>query len=78
MNFTIEDRWDRIENTTHVVRVDDMTVYRVRDLKLIDGDLIFVETDSGLWFQDLDIMTLEEMSHAERACQWIKDKIIAQ
>ena len=36
-------------------------------------DLIFIETESDLWFQDLDVMTLEECAKAERAVQAIKD-----
>lgn len=73
MNLSIEERWYRIKNTTHVVRPDDLTIYRVKDQKLVDKDLIFVETESDLWFQDLDVMTLEECAKAERAVQAIKD-----
>ena len=73
MNLSIEERWYRIKNTTHVVRPDDLTIYRVKDQKLVDGDLIFIETETDLWFQDLDVMTLEECAKAERAVQAIKD-----
>lgn len=73
MNLSIEERWYRIKNTTHIVRPDDLTIYRVKDQKLVDKDLIFVETESDLWFQDLDVMTLEECAKAERAVQAIKD-----
>jgi|TARA_B100000035_G_C20706448_1_gene424997 hypothetical protein len=73
MNLSIEERWYRIKNTTHVVRPDDLTIYRVKDQKLVDEDLIFIETESDLWFQDLDVMTLEECAKAERAVQAIKD-----
>jgi len=73
MNLSIEERWYRIKNTTHVVRPEDLTIYRVKDQKLVEKDLIFVETDSDLWFQDLDVMTLEECAKAERAVQAIKN-----
>lgn len=73
MNLSIEERWYRIKNTTHVVRPDDLTIYRVKDQKLVDEDLIFIETETDLWFQDLDVMTLEECAKAERAVQAIKD-----
>lgn len=73
MNLSIEERWYRIKNTTHIVRPDDLTIYRVKDQKLVDEDLIFIETESDLWFQDLDVMTLEECAKAERAVQAIKD-----
>lgn len=73
MNLSIEERWYRIKNTTHIVRPEDLTIYRVKDQKLVDEDLIFIETESDLWFQDLDVMTLEECAKAERAVQAIKD-----
>ena len=73
MNLSIEERWYRIKSTTHIVRPDDLTIYRVKDQKLVDGDLIFIETETDLWFQDLDVMTLEECAKAERAVQAIKD-----
>jgi len=75
MILSIEDRLDRIRSTTHVVRVDDMAVYRVKNYKIIDRNIIFVETETDLWFQDLDVMTLEECSRAERAVQKIKDNL---
>lgn len=76
MSISIEERWYRIQNTTHIVWPEDMTLYRVSDQKMVGEDIIFVETESGLWFQDLDIMTLEEIADAERAVQRIKDEII--
>lgn len=78
MSLSIEERYYRLRDTTHVVRPEDMTIYRLHDIKCIDNDLIFVEVEDGLWFQDLDVMTLEECANAETALQWIKDKIIAE
>ena len=78
MLISIEERIERISSTTHVVRPDDMTVYRLHDIKRIENGLIFVEVEDGLWFQDLDVMTLEECATAEQCLQWIKDKIIAE
>tara|TARA_B100000900_G_scaffold389632_1_gene382701 strand:- start:451 stop:681 length:231 start_codon:yes stop_codon:yes gene_type:complete len=74
MKLSINDRCFRLANTTHVVRIDDMSVYRINDIKLMDGD-IFVETDTDLWFQDLDVFTLEEAADAEKSINWVK-KII--
>ena len=76
MSISIEERWYRIQNTTHIVWPEDMTLYRVSDQKMVGEDIIFVETVSGLWFQDLDVMTLEEIADAERGIQWVKDEII--
>lgn len=60
-------------STTHVVRVEDMTVYRVNEVMKLDDNIIFVECGDGLWFQDLDVFTLEEMANAETHMQTIRD-----
>lgn len=60
-------------STTHVVRVEDMTVYRVNEVMKLDDNVIFVECGDGLWFQDLDVFTLEEMATAETHMQTIRD-----
>lgn len=73
MLISIEERIERISSTTHVVRVDDMTVYRVNEVMKLDDDIIFVECGDGLWFQDLDVFTLEEMATAETHLQKIRD-----
>mgnify|MGYP003336560388 CR=1 FL=1 len=38
-------------------------------------DELELETKKNSWFQDLDVMTLEECSRAETAVQKIKDKL---
>lgn len=68
-----DDRVFRIADTTHVVRLEDMSVYRVKDIIPLGDDVIFVETESGLYFQDLDVYTLEEAAKMERAMTEIKD-----
>ncbi len=60
-------------STTHVVRVEDMTVYRVNEVMKLDDNVVFVECGDGLWFQDLDVFTLEEMAIAETHIQTIRD-----
>ena len=73
MNLSIEERIERLASTTHVVRVEDMTVYRVNEVMKLDDNVIFVECGDGLWFQDLDVFTLEEMATAETHLQKIRD-----
>lgn len=68
-----EDRVFRIADTTHVVRLEDSSVYRVKDILPLGDDVIFVETESGLYFQDLDVYTLEEAAKMERVMAEIKD-----
>ena len=73
--MTIEERWARIEGTTHIVRVENMEVYRVKDIRCLD-DLLFIETESDLWFQDLDVLTLEECASMEKQMNYIKDFLL--
>ena len=73
MQISIEERIERIASTTHVVRVEDMSVYRVNEVMKLDDNVIFVECGDGLWFQDLDVFTLEEMATAETHMQTIRD-----
>ena len=71
--MTFEDRVYRIADTTHIVRLEDSAVYRIRDIIPLGDDVIFVETESGLCFQDLDVYTLEEAARMERAMAEIQD-----
>lgn len=75
MRISIEERIDRISSTTHVVREDDMSIYRVNQVMQLDSHVIFVECGEGLWFQDLDVFTLEEMANAETHLKYIRDYI---
>ena len=71
--MSIEDRYYRLRDTTHVVRIEDMSVYRIQDIKCLDDVTIFVEVDVGLFFKDLDVLTLEECAGMEMQMQTIRD-----
>lgn len=71
--MTFDDRVYRIADTTHIVRLEDSAVYRIKDIIPLGDDVIFVETESGLCFQDLDVYTLEEAARMERAMAEIQD-----
>ena len=71
--MTFEDRVYRMADATHIVRLEDSAVYRIRDIIPLGDDVIFVETESGLCFQDLDVYTLEEAARMERAMTEIQD-----
>lgn len=73
MKLSYEDRVYRMADTTHIVRLEDSAVYRIRDIIPLGDDVIFVETESGLCFQDLDVYTLEEAARMERAMAEIQD-----
>lgn len=69
--MTIQQRIERIENTTHVVRLEDSTIYVVTSIEVL-GSVVFVNVSGGLLFQDLDVLTLEEAAGAERCLNKIK------
>ena len=71
--MSIEERYYRLRDTTHVVRIEDMSVYRIQDIKCLDDVTIFVEVEDGLFFQDLDVLTLEECASMEMQMQTIRD-----
>ena len=73
MKLSYEDRVYRMADTTHIIRLEDSAVYRIRDIIPLGDDVIFVETESGLFFLDLDVYTLEEAARMERAMAEIQD-----
>ena len=69
--MAIQQRIDRIKSTTHIVRIEDSTIYVVAGVEVL-GSVVFVDTSGGLLFQDLDVFTLEEAAEAERFLNKIK------
>jgi len=72
--ISFQERKLRILNASHVILVGDYTVYRVDSVEQIDN-IVFVNTDGGLLFQDLDVFTLEEACNAERIFLNIKKEL---
>lgn len=72
MILSIEERKQRINDTTHVVRMEDSSIYRVSSVDHIGEGVIFVGTSTDLFFQDLDVMTLEEAAGAENLINSVK------
>ena len=72
--ISFQERKQRILNTSHVILVGDSTVYRVDSVEQV-GNIVFVNTDGGLLFQDLDVFTLEEACNAERIFLNIKKEL---
>ena len=68
----MDDRVNRIINSDKIVYLEDMTVHSVNSVETVGTDLLFVNTGSGLLFQDTDVMTLEEACDAERFVNKIK------
>lgn len=73
--ISFEERIDRISETTHIVYIEDMTVHQVSSVEPL-GEIVFVNTGTGLLFQDLDVFTLEEACDAERFLNKIKKSLI--
>jgi len=72
MKLSMDDRVNRIINSDKIVYLEDMTVHSVNSVETVGTDLLFVNTGSGLLFQDTDVMTLEEACDAERFVNKIK------
>ena len=68
----MDDLVNRIINSDKIVYLEDMTVHSVNSVETVGTDLLFVNTGSGLLFQDTDVMTLEEACDAERFVNKIK------
>ncbi len=65
-------RMDRILTTSKIIYLEDMTIHEVVDVEVV-GDIVFVNTGTGLLFQDLDVFTLDEACDAERFVNKIKE-----
>ena len=70
--MNIKRRIDRISETSKIIYLEDMTIHSVDCTKQI-GEDVFVSTDTGLLFQDLDVLTLDEACDAERFVNKIKE-----
>jgi hypothetical protein len=75
MKLSMDDRVNRIINSDKIVYLEDMTVHSVNSVETVGKDLLFVNTGSGLLFQDTDVMTLEEACDAERFVNKIKNNV---
>lgn len=62
--MNIDARVDRILSTSHLVFLDDSSIHKIDDFEIYDQN-IFIETDTGFLFQDLDVLTLEEAYEVE-------------
>ena len=63
--ISFQERKERIINTTHIVLIDDSTVYMVDSVEQI-GNIVFVNVGNCLLFQDMMVLTLEEAGIAAK------------
>ena len=60
----IKERYNRMDLATHVVFPDDKTIHVVDHIEVIE-DFILIETDTGFFFNDMDVFTIHEMVDIE-------------
>lgn len=72
MTLPMDARVNRIINSNKIVYLEDMTVHSVESVETVGTNILFVNTGSGLLFQDTDVMTLDEACDAERFVNKIK------
>lgn len=72
MTLSMDARVNRIINSNKIVYLEDMTVHSVESVETVGTNILFVNTGSGLLFQDTDVMTLDEACDAERFVNKIK------
>ena len=72
MKLSMDARVNRIISSDKIVYLEDMTVHSVNSVETVGEDLLFVNTGSGLLFQDTDVMTLDEACDAERNINFLK------
>ena len=62
--MNIDQRIERITNTSHLIFLDNSSIHKIDSFEIHDQN-IFIETDTGFLFQDLDVLTLEEAHDIE-------------
>ena len=73
--LTLEERIERIESTSHVVRIESSNTYVVTSISVY-GSEVFVNASGGFLLHDLDVFTLEEATEAEKILNKIKKLLI--
>jgi hypothetical protein len=71
--MNIDQRLSRISNTSHLVFLDDLSIHKIDSFEILD-DNIFIETNTGFLFQDLDVFTLEEAHAIELKVKQLLDE----
>ena len=73
--LTLEERIKRIDETTHIVRIEDSKVYVVTGTRVY-GNEVMALASGGFLFFDFDVFTLEEAASAEKILNKIKKLLI--
>lgn len=71
--MNIDQRLARISNTSHLVFLDDLSIHKIDSFEILD-DNIFIETNTGFLFRDVDVFTLEEAHVIELKVKQLLDE----
>lgn len=69
-----KQRIQRINKTSHVIWLDDLSIHPVAEHLIMDNK-VWAVTQAGLVFLDEDILTLEEACSIENKLETIKIEI---
>ena len=63
--LNLQQRYDRVNDSTHIILYDDMTVHKVSHITSLK-DCVLVHTEGNLTYIDTDIFILSEIYQAEK------------
>jgi ABC-type uncharacterized transport system ATPase subunit len=63
--LNLQQRYDRVNDSTHIILYDDMTVHKVSHITSLK-DCVLVYTEGNKVYQDTDLFTLSEIYQAEK------------
>ena len=74
MFLDLQQRWNRVNDTTHIIYYDDMSIHKVDYIQSLK-DCVLVHTEGSLIYQDTDVFTLDEIYHAELGVDTIRTEL---
>ena len=72
--LNLQQRWARVNNTTHIILTDDFSVHKVGHIQSLK-DCVLVHTEGNHTFIDTDCFTLNEIYHAELGVDTIRTEL---
>jgi|TARA_R100000231_G_C5283234_1_gene152259 Zn-finger protein len=72
--LNLQQRWDRVNNTTHIIHTDDFSIHKVGNIQSLK-DCVLVHTEGNLTYIDTDVFTLDEIYQAELGVDTIRTEL---
>jgi hypothetical protein len=63
--LNLQQRYDRVNNSTPLIYIGDFSVHTVRSIQSL-RDCVLVHTEGNLTYMDTDLFTLPELYQAEK------------